>query len=188
MSVRGRVVDGVVSKRPRKVRVGTAADAGRLCRTERKPDGVDGDTYTYYTRGLATTRAPGPVMVWDEAAEKAFPLIDPETRGYLYPLDEVEAWNAARPGQGSGVGTPTADNLRRTKIRATLVTAAEGGILQVADDGRTVVHGQPISPREAQAVTLLRSLGILEPAEVDGQRRWTLTDVGRRVRDRWAHS
>jgi hypothetical protein len=72
-------------------RIGDAGDAGQLCATPDRPDGVSGDTYQYYVKRL---QAPGPLQTGYR---------DPATGRFrsMYDLDAVEAWHAARPGRGA---------------------------------------------------------------------------------------
>lgn len=105
------------------LRLGTAADAGRLCVTDRSAEGVSGDLYRYYVREQG---APAPYQVKDPITRKLTSARDADGRE-LFDLDAVAAWNDARPGPGSRVnpGRP----VKWTALRWDLLAGARDGRL-----------------------------------------------------------
>lgn len=180
----------------RRVRVGTYADAGRLCVSEASPSGVSAATYRDYAarggtgRNRAPTAAPGPLSIpdpTDDTGERRIPLLEPGTRAAQIDLDAVVVWNAARPGPRGWQGA-----LRRTPMTVQMLTAVRDGRLVVrpgADQGWWVlVDGEQLTPRRAgQVLSLLvseKAVSAPDRAVLDEQ-RLDLLDEGREILTRW---
>lgn len=179
----------------RKVRAGTAADAGRLCVTDRSPNGISGAQYRWYSSQSGDGRyrgtpAPGPIMVWDESLGKDVRVPDPETSGNLYDLDKVEEWNAARPGARRRTHIQLS-TLRSTPVRRRLLDAAATGRLRTVG-GRTLLDGEQVDDRTGQSIAELQKVGALEQWATISPRlregtddRIGLTPDGVALRTRW---
>jgi hypothetical protein len=103
--------------------LGNAAAAGKIC-------GVSGETYQFYIRRPRSEKAsypPPPGHVY----------VDVETRQQMYPLKEVRAWQAKRPGRGNWNGEGAG---ARKRLRD-----------QVAADQPASVDTEPVAPDAAPA-------------------------------------
>lgn len=159
------------------LRLGTAADAGPLCITDRSEEGVSGDLYRYYVREQG---APGPYQVKDPITRKPVSARDEQGRE-LFDLDAVAAWNASRPGAGARVvpGRP----VKWSELREVLLAGARDGRLTLNRDGRTYLEadGEPVEQkaRNLQRVGELVDAGLIRRPRGQ-QGRYTLTTAGQR--------
>lgn len=160
-----RVVDGV--------RRGNAADAGALCKTARRENGVGADTYRRMRSQLG---APGPL-----------PGYNPDDGHREYDLDAVQAWNDARPGQNKG--SWHRDIRHRTPLRYEFLAAVGAGEVTVRLQPRTLkaelFRGDTALDTRAHSKVygeMARAEMVVTP-EVGGQLE--LTDAGRELLAEW---
>jgi hypothetical protein len=154
------------------LRLGTAADAGRICVTSRSPGGVSGDMYRYYVR---EQRAPGPFQVRDPITRKPVSARDEQGRE-LFDLDAVQRWNAERPGPGARVqpGRP----VKFTQLRHDLIAGASEDRLHLRA-GRPWLGDEELRSRQVQRLGELVEAGLLRrPAGERG--RFKVTAAGRK--------
>lgn len=172
------VVDG------RKIRAGTAEDAGRICTSPRSPQGISGERYRQYTNRLRGAVPPGPIMHVDASGEVA--ALRDADGNRLYDLDAVEVWHREqRPGQGRRAATLRLETLRETDNRRQVLTAAKAGRLRIVPElGHVTIGKTRAAPRVAQAVTELQGLEALgRPDPETG--KVPITPAGRAVLARW---
>lgn len=177
----------------RLVRVGNADDAGRLCRTPKRPEGYDGREYRWQVR---RNGAPSPVQVPDPfpPTGQTPTLVDLLIDGRpQFDLDAVEEWNAARPGSGGWRNAAvTAETLPRTETREWLLVAARDGRMTLDlphrrdRPGVARVDGEQLDSRTAQSRGHMRDLGLLvDPAPDAETRQVLLPEAGRAALTRW---
>lgn len=97
--------------------LGNAAKCGEIA------GGISWETWQWYVRTQRTSANPPPVHVY----------VDPTTSQRMYPLKDVRAWQAARPGRGNWGGEGAR---ARPEVKARL--AAEGGSASAAAAGEDV--------------------------------------------------
>lgn len=154
-------------------RLGNAADAGALCRTARKPGGVEAGVYR---RMVSQMGAPGPLGY------------NPVNGDREYDLDAVARWNAGR--SKSPVGAWRRDISHRTPMRFETLRAAAAGRLSVVEDGkRRELHrdGQRWEGRvRLRMFGDLERGGLVEVADIEnGVGRVQATEEGAVMLARW---
>lgn len=153
------------------LRLGTAADAGAVCVTEQSPTGLSAEMFRFYVR---TQGAPAPHQVRDPISRDMVAARDAHGRE-LFDLDEVAAWNAARPGTGARKGRP----MRWTQLRHDLLAGARDGTLTRSQSGRACLGGLELRSRALQRIGEFLDAGLLrEPRSLRG--RYRLTPAGER--------
>lgn len=189
------MAERVVTIEGRRVRVGTFADAGRLCVTDRSPDGVSGHRYREYQSGGASMvrPAPGPIMVTDpgDPLGPKIPYRD-ASGALLVDLDAVVAWNAERRGQGGWQPPTSVEDLRRTPFLERLLVAARDGVLSVRPGVKrgwqVYVGDEKLPPQRAgQMLSALVRVGAVEAPDPEVRERQflPLAGAGRGVLTRW---
>lgn len=178
----------------RRVRVGPLAAAAALCHKH------DGTPYTskYYQwrvdNDTSDDPPPGRVMVVnpDDPDGPRIPWRDPVTGYPGYPLDDVAAWAARRPGPSSyRPSRVTPETLRRTEGREQVLVVARDGELSVLpgfsarDRGPTAIRGQAQPKGVAVIRAELERLGLLTPPAEGKSGEVRLTEVGATVLTRW---
>lgn len=182
----------------RTVRVGTFADAGRLCVTDRSPNGVSARTYQFYSspRSRLSDPAPGALQIRDTTDPKAGLIPYRDAQGRLQvDLDAVQEWNRRRPGDGAH-GSPdrpeTATTLRRSPLRERMLVAARDRALVVVrtTPGRwqTWIGDEQLPPHRAGQIRggLHRLELVVAPDPVGPDRQvLALLPAGAEVLTRW---
>lgn len=152
------------------LRLGTAADAGRVCVNPKTGRGVSGPTYRFYVR---TQAAPTPYLVRHQITGRKVPARDEQGRE-LFDLDAVAAWNAERPGPGARTGRP----VKWTAQREQMLTAARDRQLWLSDKtGRPVHESLELTARHTQRISELLDAELLRRPRGRGG-RYTLTRAG----------
>jgi hypothetical protein len=189
------VTERVVTIEGRRVRVGTFADAGRLCVTDRSPNGVSGHRYREYQSGTASfiEAAPPPIMVSDPHDPTGPKVPYRDADGNLQvDLGAVAAWNRRRRGQGGWQPPTSVEDLRRTPFLERLLVAARDGVLSVRPGVKrgwqVYVGDEKLPPQRAgQMLSALVRVGAVEAPDPEVRERQflPLAAAGRGVLTRW---
>lgn len=151
------------------VRRGNAADAGALCKTEKKPNGVGASTYR---RMVSQLNAPGPL-----------PGYNPDTGEKEYDMAQVEEFNANRQGPGAW----HRDITHRTPMRHQVLSEIAAGRLSVQIENMQVKlyrDGEPFTGRaNTRQFSDLQRAGMITVPPVGG--KVEPTQAGRELLDRW---